>query len=479
MIVPLDARFAPDDLSSAASNRRVLLAGGCVLAMDGKASSYAPADVLIQGERIEAVGAGLAATVEPGAAVHVDATGLIVMPGLQDGHRHCWQGQFRRLLPGCDVYQYVDATHARLGPAYTPDDVYVGCHLSAWSAIDAGITTVLDYMHNTRSFEHGVAAMSAFSDAGSRCVHASSPAVSGEWDRRWLENVKRLQGELANTRGLVTLRLGPFGDPALDQPGHILSAELVKFARELGIGVTVDASIGPVAGSHVRDLARAGALGPDVTILHCTGFGQGTWQAMADAGVGVTLCPTSDAQIGLGDAVPPLQDALDHGIVPGLSVDVECSLSTDLFSQMQAIYTVQRMHAFQRAAHGDAQAPTPVDVDTVLELATSAGAAANGIGGITGSLSPGKLADVIAVDAEAINTMPLNDPVGTVVLGADSRNVRLVMIAGVLRKWNEELVGCDVSRLRGRVHESRDRLMSEVGMTTIPGRPACRHRPST
>jgi cytosine/adenosine deaminase-related metal-dependent hydrolase len=452
----------PEALARPRNGQRVLLKGGSVLSLDEKVGDHDCADVLVRGDRIEAVGPALADEVDDSDVVTVDATGLILLPGFQDAHRHCWQGQFRRLLPSCDVYQYVETTHGRLGPAYTPDDIYAGCALSAWSSIDAGITSVLDFMHNTRTLEHGLAAIAAFDDAKVRCIHASSPAVSGEWDRRWLPNVREIA---AQSRGsLVTLRLGPFGDPSLDQPGHIVSAELMAFACELGIGVTVDASIGPVAGDHIRDLARAGELGPDVTILHCTGFRADAWRAMADAGLEVALCPTSDAQIGLGDAVPPLQPALDHGFHPALSVDVECSLSTDMFAQMQAIYTIQRMHAFQRAEAGDPDAPAPVDVSEILRLATIDGARANGLEATTGSLTPGKQADLIAIDAEAINTMPLNHAAGTVVLGADSRNVRLVFVAGQLRKWNDRLVGCNLDALRDHVHASRDRLAAEVGL---------------
>lgn len=464
MATPRRSPDPPDGLAEYAADRRILPSGATLLTFDADVGDHACADVLLRGDRIEAVGEALSEEVDPASVVSIDLSGTIVMPGLQDAHRHCWQGQFRRLLPSCDAATYVETTHRRLGPNYTPDDVYVGCELSAWSAVDAGITAVLDYMHNTRTLAHGAAAVAAFKDAGVRCIHASAPAVSGEWDRAWLQSVRQLVPEVASAGDLISLRLGPFGDPALDQAGHILSPELMTFARELGIGVTVDAAIGHESGEYIRGLAAAGELGPDVTILHCTAFSDEAWRAMSDTGIRAVLCPTSDAQIGLGDAIPPLQMALDHGFHPGLSIDVECSLSTNMFSQLQAIYTIQRMHAFARAAAQDPDAPRPLDVAEVLRLATIDSAHANGLDSVSGSITPGKQADLIAIDAEAINTMPLNSSVGTVVLGADSRNVCLVFVGGRLKKWNGDLVACDLDRLRDRVYDSRDRLAAQAGI---------------
>jgi cytosine/adenosine deaminase-related metal-dependent hydrolase len=104
-------------------------------------------------------------------------------------------------------------------------------------------------------------------------------------------------------------------------------------------------------------------------------------------------------------------------------------------------------------------------VRSVLEMATVHGARMNGVSARSGSLTPGKDADIVLLGAEDINTMPLNNAVATVVLGADTRNVDTVFIAGRVRKWGGTMLGDDLTRLRRIVHESRDHLLDASGYT--------------
>lgn len=450
--------------AGADTERRLLLTGATVLSLDPEVGDFARGDVLIEGERIVAVGPDLGASVGDGAALRLEMGGTIVMPGFVDTHRHCWQNQFRRYMSDARIEEYMVDAHEVFAPVYRPDDIYTGCLLSAWGAIDSGVTCLLDFMHNARSLEHSEAAVEAFVAVGIRGVHGAGPPSKGEWDERWLENVETMrETRFRDDDGLLTLRLAPFGYPDIDQPAKTLSPQLLEFARRLGLGVVVDAVLGPRAGELVAELGDAGLLGTDVTLIHCTEVGDRAWDAIAATGTRVSLCPTSDSQLGIHDAVPPLQEALDRGLCPGLSVDVECSLSTDFFSQMQAILTIQRMLAFKRGAEGDAAAPEPVKVRQVLEMATVGGARCNGVEEVAGTLTPGKQADLIAIGAEDVNTMPLNDAAATVVLGADSRNVRAVFVAGRPLKWEQELLGCDLDALRARVTASRDALLERAG----------------
>lgn len=163
--------------------------------------------------------------------------------------------------------------------------------------------------------------------------------------------------------------------------------------------------------------------------------------------------PHLDAQIGLEDAVPPVDDALAHGIRPGLSVDVEVALASDMFTQMRTLLTIQRMRAVN-ATYGTSDEPSRITTRDVLDFATLSGARTLRLDDRIGSITPGKQADLIVVDAEAINTMPLHDAVGTLVLGADRANIVSVWVAGQVRKWDGALVGVDVEALRTQVHDS-------------------------
>ncbi|OJU85486.1 MAG: hypothetical protein BGO11_00645 [Solirubrobacterales bacterium 70-9] len=450
--------------AGAEERRRLLLTGATVLTMDPAVEDLPRGDLLIEGEQIAAVGPDLASEVDDGAVLRVDMSGSIVIPGFVDTHRHCWQNQFRRQMSDARIEEYMVDAHEVLAPAYLPEDVYAGCLLSAWGAIDSGVTCLLDFMHNARSLAHSEAAVEAFAEVGIRGVHGAGPPSKGEWDERWLENVATLrETRFGADDGLLTLRLAPFGYPDIDQPAKTLSPRLLEYARELGLGIVVDAVLGPRAGELVAELGEQGLLGPDLTLIHCTEVGAAAWDAIAASDTRVALCPTSDSQLGIHDAVPPLQEALDRGILPGLSVDVECSLSTDFFAQMQAILTIQRMLAFGRLAGGEAGAPEPVRVRQVLEMATVGGARCNGVEDRAGTLTPGKQADLIAIGAEDVNTMPLNNAAATVVLGADSRNVNAVFVAGRPLKWGAELLGCDLEALRAKVTASRDAVRERSG----------------
>lgn len=440
---------------------RVLLRGATILSMDPGVGDLLRGDVLVRGSRIEAVAADLS---EPAgdAVATVDLGGMILIPGLVDGHRHCWQNQFRRVL--CDVDDldtYMASTHGGFALHYRPEDIYIGNLVSVVAALDSGVTSVLDFSHNSRSAAHSDAAFRAYGETGIRAVHTSAPPNAGEWDHQWPADVGRLDAEHAAGNDLVTVRMGIDMRP---RP----TPELVRAGREMGVAITIDGLMGPVSSEQVVSLAAADALGPDVSLVHCTDFTAAAWERIADSGARVTLAPTSDEQIGIADALPPVQEALDHGVTPSLSVDVEVALASDMFAQMRAILATQRMKVAARRYGGGSDPPAMIDTRDVLEFATLQGARDIGLGDVAGSITPGKQADLVAIRSEDLNNLPLNNAAGTVVLGTDSRNVDLVMVGGRIRKWCGELVGQDPSRLRDLAVESRDRILEEAGFEFDP-----------
>jgi cytosine/adenosine deaminase-related metal-dependent hydrolase len=458
----LDATLASLQRARAGAAQRLLLRGATVLTMDPEIGDFARGDLLIEGERIAAVGPDLSDAAADGQAVVVELGGTILIPGMQDTHRHCWESQFRRLTPDVDsVESYLETAHGFLAPAYEPADVYAGNLVSALGCIDAGITCVLDFSHNSRTAAHSDAAIEAMADAGIRAVHASCSPLAGPWDEHWPDDLRRLrEHHFSSEDQLLTLRLG-----LLASRGRLaVSPEWLSLARGLGLAVSVDGVSGRLAAANIEKLGRAGLLGPDITLIHCSDLTGAAWEMIADSGTTVSLAPTSDAQIGIAASIPPIQPALDHGVRPSLSGDVEIALSGDLFTQMRVILATQRMLAFDRRYRGDPEAPAPLGVRDALAFATVEGARANRLLEKTGTLTPGKQADVVAIGAQDINTMPLNNAAGTVVVGADARNVVAVLIAGEVRKWGGRVLGHDLEQLRETVTESRDRVAARCGL---------------
>ncbi|MER5540295.1 amidohydrolase family protein [Streptomyces mirabilis] len=442
---------------SADPQRRILFTGATIVTMDPDLGVIDGGDLLVQGDTITAVGRGLDAD----GAVVVDATGTILTPGFVDTHRHAWEAQLRRIMPDVDdLGGYVMATLAGYATVYRPEDMYIGTKLAALTAIDSGITTMLDFSHNSRTREHSDAAIQALVDTGIRGVHASMGPHFGEWDRQWPGDLTRLKNQYFSSNDqLLTLRVATLATDEIAGPALAYGPELANVARELGIGVSVDAVFGTSGSEAVLRWAKDGILSPDVTLIHSTGLTSEAWKAMGETGTTVALAPTSDAQIGLETAIPAVDEALAVGIRPGLSIDVEVALASDMFTQMRALHAIQRMRAVN-AVYGTDQQPQRITTHDVLDFATLQGARTNGLARVTGSLTPGKKADLLVVQAEDLNNMPLNDPIGTIVLGSDARNISAVLINGEPRKWNGQVLGVNLAALRGEVHASREYVLN-------------------
>ncbi|MEU0657200.1 amidohydrolase family protein [Streptomyces albogriseolus] len=435
-----------------ADERRILFTGATIVTMDPGLGVIDRGDLLVEGDTITAVGPNLSA----GDAVVVDATGTILSPGFVDTHRHAWEAQLRRIMPDVDdLGGYVMSTLAGYATVYRPEDMYTGTRLAALTAIDSGITTMLDFSHNSRTREHSDAAIEALRDTGIRGVHASMGPHFGEWDRQWPGDLTRVKHQyFSSDDQLLTLRLATLATDEIAGPALAYGPELARLSQDLGIGVSVDAVFGTSSSEAVLRWAKDGILNPDVTLIHSTGLTPEAWKAMGETGTTVALAPTSDTQIGLETAIPAVDEALSVGIRPGLSIDVEVALAGDMFTQMRALHAIQRMRAVN-AAYGTDQQPQRITTHDVLDFATLQGAHTNGLAGVTGSLTPGKKADLLVIQAEDLNNMPLNNPVGTVVLGSDARNISAVLINGEPRKWNGHVLDVDLSALRAEVNASR------------------------
>ena len=164
--------------------------------------------------------------------------------------------------------------------------------------------------------------------------------------------------------------------------------------------------------------------------------------------------------------MPPIQQALNHGILPSLSPDVDTNMTTDPFSLMRGAFCLQRALAndlaFNESNPGGLPVPQLVTSRQVIEMATIAGAAANRILDKVGTLTPGKEADIVVLDARNINTWPMNNVPGTIVTMMNPRHVRDVLIAGKVVYWKGKLVGWDIEGLLRQIERARDRVLARI-----------------
>jgi 5-methylthioadenosine/S-adenosylhomocysteine deaminase len=421
---------------AAAQGSRLLLKGGCVLSLDPKVGDFDTADVLIENGKI--------ALVRPNISVDaqvIDATNTIVMPGFVDTHRHMWQGTVRNSLPNGLLNDYIRDILGSVRSAMRPEDVHIGDLVSALGAINAGVTTVLDWSHIGNTPAHTDAAIAGLRESGIRAVYAFGGGAGPA--SRYPDDIRRLRKQYFSSNDqLTTLALA----------GGLSAAEWAV-AREVGASISVHAS-GSLAGLEK-------AVGPDVTYIHCNTFTEQAWKMVAASGGHVSIsCPI---EMEMGHGIPPIQPALDHGLRPSLSVDVETQMPGDLFTQMRAVFTLQRMQALARQRANDANPPALLTVRDVIGFATINGARANRLDNKIGTLTPGKDADVIVLRADAINVAPMNNAYSAVVQAMDTSNVDTVIIAGQVRKRQGQLVGVDMNRIRKQAQASRDYIVQRAG----------------
>ena len=444
----------------------VLLRGAIIVSMDPDVGDFEQGDVLLRGGEVVAVGLDLADDYRSAGATWIDCRGLILAPGFHDTHRHAWQGQIRRFLADADLTEYMNTMHFGMAHHYLPEDMYAGSLVTGLGAIDAGITTVMDFSHNTRTAAHSDAAIAGWIDSGLRAVHASAAPVDGNWDKHWPQDLERVADNLPPS-GLVTLRMALFPQFMNAVPDYVeLSAKNVQIARGLGLQISVDAVVGTESSETLLRLQReSGVLGSDLTYIHCTDLTDDAWRVIADTGGTISLSPSSDAHIGLGTGVTPVQKCIDHGVAPTLSADIESELPTDMFTQMRTVLALQRMYVYQARLQNENRSPQLLSSTDALAMATINGARANGLGDVCGSISPGKQADIIAIRTDDVNMFPLTHVYGAIVQGADSRNIEFVLIAGRPVKWQRKVTTFDLSEANRIAGESRDRVLSAAGFS--------------
>jgi cytosine/adenosine deaminase-related metal-dependent hydrolase len=440
--------------------KQTLISGGWVLTMDPRIGELRRGDVLVEDGKIVAVAPSVHAPV----AEKLSAEGMIVLPGFVDTHRHTWQSCLRHRCGDMKIEQYFVEMLGHKGAKYRPYDVYIGTLLGSLSALDSGITTMLDWAHIQNSPEHSDAAIHGLRDSGIRGVFAHGwPLVD---DVTWIMNskrehpsdIRRLRREyFSSDDQLLTLAMAARGP---EMAAYETWKADLRLARELAIRSTIHMGAMERNGK-VRAIAQmneAGALGDDLTFVHCCQCHDDEIQMMADAGVTVSLgthCEMNSQ--GIGDI--PIDRLLAAGIRPSLSGDTETMCSGDMFSQMR--HTLGYYRSWMGGGHSKVKnAPETLRMRDVLEFATIEGAKANGLDHKVGSLTPGKQADLIMIRMEDINLAPVSDPVGSVVLAAHPGNVDSVFVAGRAVKRSGRLLGADLARIRQLAESSQQFLLS-------------------
>jgi cytosine/adenosine deaminase-related metal-dependent hydrolase len=441
---------------------RILLKGGHVITVDPQLGDIAGGDVLIEGDTIAEVGTDLSADAEV-----IDASGNIVIPGFVDSHRHTWETAIRNCAPNATLDDYFVEVLDSFAPLYRPEDVQASNVAGALECLNAGITTLLDWSHINNTPDHPDAGVRGLQESGIRAVYAYGSAnmsLADYWFNSSItiprDDVERIKSTyFSSDGGLLTMALATRG-PGFCQDDVV--REEWGMARDLGIPITVHIAMGKLAGkwSMVKQLEGLGLLGPDTTYIHSCYFSDEEWGLVAKSKGTISIAPQVEMQMGHG--WPPVAKARSYGLRPSLSVDVVTTVPGDMFTEMRCAFAAERWRSNDSVwENGE---PLPQDALTardMLTMATLDGAHVVGLEDVTGSLTPGKQADVLMIDGHAPGVAPVIDPVGAVVLSADTSNVDTVIVGGTIQKRGGKLVA-DWESARKAVQASSEYLVDAL-----------------
>lgn len=415
-------------------------------------------DLLLRGGKIVDV----APTLDVADAEVIDATRYIVCTGFIDPHRHLWQSLYKGLVYDLSMYDIFAKVYGAYSLRFNAEDIYNGTLLGRLTALDAGITTLLDWSHNVTTPAMADAGIQALKDSGGRSIfghgYPGDRTVPSELPRyhnvpRSFEGAERIRKLLPDDEALVSsCYLGL-------EPGWFISLEACKkefeIARDLGMRISIhiaslDANFKPFA--SIEAMHGVGIMRDDVTYLHLMHATDHELQLIAETDGTASVSPQVDAHI---FAPPPTGRLLATGVRPSLSLDSASCGSEDFFSQMRAAFDVER--TLYRAGFQSRPKGYELTLNDVFEFATLQGARAIGQEHRLGSIAPGKMADLLFIDTSTPNMMPVLDPVASLVFHATVSDIDTVLVGGTPVKRGGRLLA-DMSKVRRQVEESVTRL---------------------
>jgi 5-methylthioadenosine/S-adenosylhomocysteine deaminase len=448
------------------TNRR-LIKNACVITVDPEISTLPRADILIEDDRIAAVGADLA--VEN--AEIIDGHGMIAMPGLICCHRHLWMTLLRGYVSDGTWSSYYVETFWGRRPLYSARDNHIAAYAGALEAIDAGVTTVLDFHDCSVAPGNADASIDALEKSGVRAVFSyglegapdlasgGTPTLEDlspteAWHRDEARSLR--SGRLSSDDNRVTMGITTRN---IEKLPHHCSEHDLGLARELGVRTTTTHAGGGALSMgmpFIENLRKHDLLGPDLLFSHGQSFTDEELGILASADVKIVVSVESELAQG---ADPVTWRAREHGITVGLGADSVGSLSGDMFRHMQITLKAGRG---SRNRILDAQGIAPIDVAMtaadMLEMTTMGGARCLRMESRIGSLTPGKQADVILLRRDRIGMMSDAAPEQIAVLQANGRDVDTVLIAGQVRKRNGKLLDVDQASVQTELDSSRSWL---------------------
>ncbi|MFF4897955.1 amidohydrolase family protein [Streptomyces sp. NPDC001068] len=439
------------------AGRPVVFRGGTVLPMTPGRPVLTDTDVLVTGDRITAVGPHLAV---PEGTAEIDASGGIVMPGMIDTHRHMWQTAMRGYGADWTLTQYFVWYYLEHGKAFRPEDVHAGNLLAAVEALDAGVTTVVDWSHGLQTVDHADAAVDALQAVPGRFVLAYGNIQQAPADWTAAPEFRDFVRRRVTGDDMLGFQLAfdVTGDPAFPEKPAF------EVARDLGVAVTTHAGVwGATGDDGIRLMHEHGFMGPETVYVHAATLSADSYHRIAATGGSVSVSTESEQSAGQG--YPTTWAIRSHDIPVSLSMDTSVWWSGDLFSAMRTTLGADRARE-HLAAHAEGETVThcALRADQVVEWATVGGARALGRAHDLGSVEVGRKADLVLLKNDhSPVSFPMLNPYGHVVFQAQRGDVHTVVVDGRVVKHEHRLLGIDLDAVRRTVEGTVEHLRSAMG----------------
>lgn len=457
LLAPLGPLAAAGPAAAGKAPCDLVVEAGTVLPMDEAFSVLTDGAVAVKDGKVVAVGprAEVAARFE--AVRTVRRPDSVVMPGLVNTHTHAAMNLLRGIADDKPLMEWLNES---IFPAearnVSPEFVRAGTTLACLEMIRGGTTTFADMYYYESDVAAAVDACGLRGVLGETWIDfpvpghkdlAETKAVTKAFLEKW-KGHRRVVAAVAPhapyTCGKETLLAAremadAYGAPLLIHVSETLDEQ--KTIREK-YGTT-----------PVEWLDAIGFLGPRVVAAH------GVWLSWADlarmAAKGASLSHNPESNMKLGSGAAPVAAARKAGVVVGLGTDGVAGSNNDL-DMMEA------MDFAGKLAKVTALDPTALPARDLLRMATSEGAKALGLGDVTGSLEPGKAADLIAVDLDDPRTWPVYDVASTVVYAAKAGDVSLTVVDGRVLWDGRTFTTLDPVAVRKEATAFRERIVRSL-----------------
>ncbi len=428
----------------------LIILNGTVITMDHKDTLIKNGAVAVKGEKIIAAGEA-DGFVSWKASKTIDAGGGIIMPGLINTHTHASMTIFRGLADDLPLMTWLNDHIFPAESTLNPEKVYAGALLACAEMILSGTTCFCDmYL-----FEDHVAR--AAKEAGMRAVVGEVLFDFPSPNYGSLENgfaYTEMLVEKYRNDPLINIAVEPHS-PYLCAPGLLKKASLLAEKYNLLLVIHVSETKSEV--SQIKErygltpvgfLASLGVLSPNLLACHCVHLTEDDIALLKKHGVKVAHNPESNMKLASG--IAPVPELLEEGICVGIGTDGCASNNNlDLFHEMSMAAKLGKVHTLD---------PAVMNAKSVLRMATIDGARALGISDITGSIEPGKKADIIILDTKKPHLTPMYNAASHIVYAARASDVTTSVINGRLIMENRKILSFDTAEASQKVRKIAEEI---------------------